>query len=353
MQKQNESSITLSLHQEIEREVREIEKEMERHPELDELKVTEEMDRALLEEIQAYEAEMEERRRFAEKADEDVRSLEERSEGSGNLGNADRHSGENVSGRSGEFRKAEDSVEFSAELMPDLAKLSRISRGTAGDDGKGRKYTGFGEEGGREEKEGKVCYRRKKRKYWVVSLAAVLVIVLGVGVNSVGSKSYLKKIREIFVDEALMNMINVEDMEKQETEDIDEITAYREIKKKLNIEPVRLFYKPDDMELVDCKIYEEMLTARLLYKYQGEVIKYILYVSDVDSSWGEKEEDVKVDDYIVSVNNVEISVEEFDVNNNSKHRQVAFFEYKGVHYQLKGVMKRDEFKKILENIYFF
>lgn len=353
MQKQNESSITLSLHQEIEREVREIEKEMERHPELDELKVTEEMDRALLEEIQAYEAEMEERRRFAEKADEDVRSLEERSEGSGNPGNADRHSGENVFGRSGEFRKAEDSVEFSAELMPDLAKLSRISRGTAGDDGKGRKYIGYGEEGGREEKEGKVCYRRKKRKYWVVSLAAVLVIVLGVGVNSVGSKSYLKVLWERVNGGVSVNVMNVEDMEEKYTEDVDEIAVYKEIKDKLNIKPVRIFYKPDNMKLVDYEISEEILTAQLLYKYHDEIIRYILYINDVDSSWGQKEEDNKVDEYTVLVSEIEITVEEFQVNNTLKKRQTANFEYQGVHYQLIGTIEKTEFEKILQNLYFF
>ena len=107
------------------------------------------------------------------------------------------------------------------------------------------------------------------------------------------------------------------------------------------------------MKLVDYKVYEEMLTARLLYKYQNEVIKYILYVSDVDSSWGEKEEDIKLDDYEVYVNNIEIKVEEFDVNNNSENRQVAYFEYQGVHYQIKGIMEKREFKKILENLYFF
>ncbi|MCI9211463.1 MAG: DUF4367 domain-containing protein [Ruminococcus sp.] len=353
MQKQNESSITLSLHQEIEREVREIEKEMERHPELDELKVTEEMDRALLEEIQAYEAEMVERRRFAEKADEDVRGLEERSEGSGNPGNADRHSGENVSGRSGEFRKAEDSVEFSAELMPDLAKLSRISRGTAGDDGKGRKYTGFGEEGGREEKEGKVCYRRKKRKYWVVSLAAVLVIVLGVGVNSVGSKSYLKTIKDVLLGDEVIKYVDVEDMKIQETEDGEELAIYREIEDKLHIKPVRLIYKPDDMKLADYEIHEEILTARLLYKYKDEVIRYILYVNDVDSSWGEKEEDVKVDEYDISVNGLKIRVEEFKVNNNTENRRIAYFEYNGIRYQLIGIMEKAELEKILKNLYFF
>lgn len=353
MQKQNESSITLSLHQEIEREVREIEKEMERHPELDELKVTEEMDRALLEEIQAYEAEMVERRRFAEKADEDVRSLEERSEGSGNPGNADRNSGENVSGRSGEFRKAEDSVEFSAELMPDLAKLSRISRGTAGDDGKGRKYTGFGEEGGREEKEGKVCYRRKKRKYWVVSLAAVLVIVLGVGVNSVGSKSYWKTLWDRLLGTDPVKIMNVEDMEIQETEDGDELTAYKEIKEKLNINPVRIFYKPNDMKLVGYEISEEILTAQLLYKYQDEIIRFVLYINDVDSSWGQKEEDNKVNEYIMSVNEIKVNIEEYQVINTLEKRQMANFDYQGVHYQLAGVIEKEEFEKIIINLYFF
>ena len=66
MRKQNESSTILSLHQEIEREVREIEEEMAKHPELDGLQVTEEMDRALLEEIEAYEKELEERRMSVE-----------------------------------------------------------------------------------------------------------------------------------------------------------------------------------------------------------------------------------------------------------------------------------------------
>ena len=74
MQTQKRSSITLSLHQEIEREAQEIEKEMARHTELDEIQVTEAMDRALIKKIQAYEKEMEEKR-AAEKAGEDARKI--------------------------------------------------------------------------------------------------------------------------------------------------------------------------------------------------------------------------------------------------------------------------------------
>lgn len=347
MRKQNESSTTLSLHQEIEREVREIEEEMARHPELDGLQVTEEMDRALLEEIEAYEKELEERRMSAENAGDDFLRPREHSAVHGDSGcsvGADRdEAAEGVE----KFRASGDSVEFSEELVPDLTRISSARR-MAVDVGKARGAAG--EDGERKEK---VCYRRKKAKYWVVSLVAVLLIVLGVGVNSVGSKSYLKTIKEIFVKEEPVNVFSVEDMEKQDTEDVNELAVYREIKEKLNIKPVRIFYKPDNMKLVDYEIHEEILTARLLYKYQEEVIRYIIYVSDVDSSWGEKEEDDKINDYNVFVNDVEIKVEEFVVPNNTERRQVANFDYKGIHYQLIGVVEREELKKILENLYFF
>lgn len=349
MQKRKESSTILSLHQEIEREVREIEKEMERHPELDGLRVTEEMDKALLEEIQAYEAEMEENRRDAENTEDSFRCVEEHSAGIEKTDRLYSHNGEDASGRLEKCGGSEDSVEFSAELAPDLERISRFSRGIAGEGGKERKYIEVGEDG---EKEKKVCYRRRKRKYWVVSLVAVLVIVLGVGVNSVGSKSYWKTLLDRLLGTDPVKVMNVEDMEIQETEDGDELTAYREIEDKFQIKPVRLLYKPNKMKLENYEVYGEMLMARLAYKYKDEIIRYILYINEADSSWGEKEEDIKVDEYFVLVNDVEIKVEEYEVDNISDNRQVANFEYKGVQYQLAGVMERTEFKKILENLYF-
>ena len=142
-------------------------------------------------------------------------------------------------------------------------------------------------------------------------------------------------------------------MEKQNTEDVDEIAVYREIRDKIHIEPVRLMYKPAKMKLENYIIDEEMLTAQLLYKYQDDVIRYILYVNSADSSWGEKEEDIKIDEYTISVNEIIIKVEEYEKPNCEENRQVAKFQYRGVEYQLIGVMKKGELKKILENLYFF
>lgn len=344
MQTQKRSSITLSLHQEIEREAQEIEKEMARHTELDEIQVTEAMDRALIKKIQAYEKEMEEKR-AAEKAGEDARKIRNASVEVEEEIISDDSDGYGKSGVNNifymdeDFDDSDDLVEFSEELVPDLSGMAM------GNIGKERKYAG-------ENKEGRTIYRRKKKKYLVVSLAAVLIIALGVSVNSVGSKSYWKNVWQAVRGEPI-NGIDVEDMEKQNTEDVDEIAVYREIRDKIHIEPVRLMYKPAKMKLENYIIDEEMLTAQLLYKNQNEVIKYILYVNSADSSWGEKEEDEKLNEYIVSVNGIEINVEEFRVHNSIENRQSAKFEYRGIHYQLKGVMKKSEFKEILNNLYFF
>lgn len=340
MQKRKKASITLSLRQEIEREAQNIEKELAKHPELDQIQVTEEMDRALQEKIRALEKEMEEKKRSAKKAEEDSWELRDGVPADTSADRPGGFKGEDAPGMSGKFSVPDDNVEFSEELVPDLSEI--LARGS----GDAEKYVGA--DTGK-----KVVYRRKKRKYFAVSLVAVLLIVLGVGVNSVGSKSYWKTLWDTLLGNQPIKYVDVEDMEVQETEDGDEFNAYREINDKLNIKPVRLIYKPDNMILKEYEIQEEILTAQLLYKYQDEIIKYILYVSDVDSSWGENEEDVKIDDYMVSVNDIQIKVEEFHVKNNPENRQVASFEYQGVHYQLKGIIKREEFKKILENLFFF
>ncbi len=340
MQNQKKASIKLSLHQEIDREIQELEREIARHPELEEIQVTEEMDRTLLEKIRAYEKEKEERRLAEEKMGETLRRLRDDVAEDEKIGGSKRPDVEAGAGGVRNFRSAEDHVEVPEEIVPDLSRLAVEENGRGPMDME-------------DSAERKVLYRRKKRKYWVISLAAVLVIVMGVGVNSVGSKSYWKVLWERITGGEQMNVLNVEDMEEKKTEDVNEIVAYREIKEKLKIEPVKIIYKPDDMKLVDYKIYEEMLTAQLLYKYQEDVIRYILYVNSSDSSWGEKEEDKKIDEYTISVNNIEIVVEEFEVSDLLDNRQTANFEYRGADYQLSGVMEKEEFKKILENLYFF
>ena len=287
----------LSLQEEIEREAREIEKEILNHPELDDIHVTEEMDAALLAKILAYEEEKEEEK-----------SARQELEGKKNKGD----------------------VEFSEELVPDLSVVKNTDAGTE-----------------------TVVYRRKKKRLLLVSLVAVLVLVLGAGMTSVGSKSYWKSLWDKLYGKESIQIINVEDMDEKTSIDGDDATAYREIDDAVGISAVRLIYKPDGMWLDQCIVDTEQGQAKLFYKYHNEIIQYIVYMNNEDSSYGIKTEDVKVDEYSVSTDRMDIKVEEYQVPKYSEHRQIANFEYQGIKYQLKGIMEREEFEKILKNLFFY
>lgn len=201
--------------------------------------------------------------------------------------------------------------------------------------------------------EKKVVYHKKKKIRWFFILAAVLVLVLGVGMTSVGSKSYWKELLDVFVgDEGSAKVINVEDMDKQKTEDIDEVFVYQEIKEKLGITPVEFRYKPELMVLDNYEIDEILKIARLSYKYKSAYIRYTIYASNEDSSWTEKDEDKEVETYMLMKDGIKIEIKKVQKPNQKQETSIARFEYQGIHYELKGEMKQEEFDKIVEDLYF-
>ena len=149
-----------------------------------------------------------------------------------------------------------------------------------------------------------------------------------------------------------MSYIDVENMDSQESEDIAEVGAYREISTCFGIPIVRLGYKPEEMELIRYTLDDEQEKAYLFYEYNGEMVKYSVYMNDTDSSFGQKELDKLSQEYEIDNGNIKINVEEFSINNSKNKRYIAEFEYRDIHYQLKGVMIRSEFDEILKKLIF-
>lgn len=197
-----------------------------------------------------------------------------------------------------------------------------------------------------------VYHKKKKRRYIIFALAAVIVLVVGSAITGVGSKPYWKVIWDKLAGDGTASITNVEDMESQETEDIDEMGVYREIYEKFGIEPVRLRYLPNGMALKNYFIDEDQRRAFLFYQYNDQIIKYTIYMNDTDSSFAQKDLDVLVDKYVIENNEVPIDIEEYRVNDSTEKRLVAEFEYQHVQYQLKGIMRKDTFIEIVENLFF-
>ena len=198
----------------------------------------------------------------------------------------------------------------------------------------------------------KVIRKKKKSKLVIGALAAVLILVCGSVMTSVGSKSYWKVLWERENGDENSNIINVEDMETKESEDIDEVGVYKEIAKVMGNYLVRMEYKPEDMVLQKYMIDEEQRMAVLFYTYGDEKIRYYMYMNSKDSSFGGKSVDDLIDEYEITTNGHNISVKEYSIKGSEQKRYIADFEHKDIQYQIKGKLKREELDEILKNLFF-
>lgn len=203
------------------------------------------------------------------------------------------------------------------------------------------------------EKRHKTVHRRKKRRYVVLALAAVLILVCGSVMTGVGSKSYWKVLWGKMIGDEQLSYIDVENMESQETGDLDEVKIFKTIRDELGILPVRFEYVPMGMRLNEYELDIEQKRAVLIYYYNDQLIRYTMYMNNVDSSFVQTELDTLTDEYkIEEENGVEINVKEYQVKKNKKKRYVATFEYQDTQYEIKGIIDKEELNNILKNLYF-
>ena len=199
----------------------------------------------------------------------------------------------------------------------------------------------------------KVRHMRKRRRLFL-ALAAAVILVFGSVMTGTGSKSYWKVLWDRVAGEEDLSVINVEQMDSQETRDLDEVQVFNEIRQKLGIYPVRFGYIPRGMSLKEFEIDGEQENAVLLYTYHDKIIKYSMYMNDKDSSQGQIEPDELIREYNVSVSgNISAKVKEYDVKDSDENRYTADFEYMDAQYEIKGAMEKDEFEKILKNMIFY
>lgn len=198
----------------------------------------------------------------------------------------------------------------------------------------------------------KVHYRRKRR-YLIVALAAVIVLVCGSVMTGVGSKSYWKVIWERITGDDNLEYIDVENMESQTTEDLDEMGVYKKINEIFGVSIVRLGYKPKGMILERYILDREQKRVFLFYTYNDEMVRYTLYMNGADSSLGQKDLDKLEDEYEVESSNQIIHIEEYNVEESELNRFIAEFSYKDIHYQIMGIMEKKEFEEIIKNLFFY
>lgn len=195
---------------------------------------------------------------------------------------------------------------------------------------------------------------RKHTGMWkrVVAAVAVLVLVVGFGIDGIGGPMRVVEIMKQAVGGREMSQGNSSVNDAKIAGRDAEEEAYQQIKDDLGINPVRLIKLPGRMEFKNYEIDKEIRLAQLLYDNSGENVSYLISDSYTEELWSSDIEDDKIDEYIYEVENVNIVVTEYRLPKSKQEKYKAEFEYKEIYYRLTAVMDKAEFEKLLDFLHF-
>ncbi len=196
----------------------------------------------------------------------------------------------------------------------------------------------------------KVVRKRKSLRVYV-ALAAVMIMVLAVSISSVGDgRSLMKTIKSMVGEREVVKVNSGEDNKVIEAESEEE--AYQRIREEWGIKPVQIMDIPLEAKFKKAVIERELKVAELYYQYQDDNIVYIVNGDQAKNSIGVSVEDKVIEVYTLEVNGTLINIKGCEIPSTKQKRYYASFDYKGTKYFLSGAMEREEFEKILKNLYF-
>ena len=195
--------------------------------------------------------------------------------------------------------------------------------------------------------------RRGRKILWkrVAVLAAAIVVVLAIGITSVGGPKRLIEEMKQTVGGREMTSINSDDGEVKSSGEKEEEKAYQQIKDEFGFDPVRIVWKPKGMSFDRVENDPDIPLAHFIYELDGQTITYVVDALYIDNSWGLDVEDELVEEYEYPLEKTTASVEAYKISDTLVN-YLAQFDYRDVHYTLIGVMEKEEMENILENLHF-
>lgn len=188
--------------------------------------------------------------------------------------------------------------------------------------------------------------RIRIRRRTLVSAAAVAVLCVGMGLAGSGSRLYRPRIVE--GNDADRTDTKVDNVETIDSEYDDEEVC-REIEEKLGVISLRLGYQPEGMYLSEYWINED--EGDTLLSYQIDNNRVFIYISKNYNQSGANNlvDGEIIDSLMIEACGIETNIIEYK-NPQKQTYYFACFEHLNTYYSINGMVDKDEFIKILENI---
>lgn len=183
-------------------------------------------------------------------------------------------------------------------------------------------------------------------------ITGAAVVALGVFVLSMSSEANREKIASVwnsFLNESWSINLEKGDSHFVKNTEIEEM--YSDIKDKLNINPIELFYMPNDMSYKNYMIDEGAGIANVFYTYKNTTVTINMYKQNDEASRNQKFDGKIIDEMLIFPQEVEVNI--YALNGSRKGNFSAIFNYEEACYLIWGEVPENEFKKIIKEIKFY
>lgn len=192
--------------------------------------------------------------------------------------------------------------------------------------------------------------RKKRWKIYAASAAAVL-LVLTVGITSIGGAERIGSVMELIIGNRKVVQVDSDEKNKVSKNEEEE-NAYQKIRDTFGVEPVKLIRLEKSMKFLQMDLDENLQVAEMLYQYNEKNFLYVVSAGYYNSSFRFDTDDKIIDKDIVEVDGNDIELIEYQVKQTGTIKCSAHFTYQKLEYFLTGKLEIEEFKKILKNLYF-
>lgn len=189
-------------------------------------------------------------------------------------------------------------------------------------------------------------------KSWKVQFAAAIgcVLIIGSGIISVGGKNIIVNVFDRKFGGGEKTYVNTEEIEYEG--EMTEEEAYTKVEEKFG-KVVRIADKPKNMKFLEMELREDIQEVILYYSVNERVLSFRIEFPYSESSSGIEIEDKLIEEYTITLPETNVLISKYRILDTEEVEFIAQFTYKNNKYFLTGIIKQDEFEKIVKNLFFF
>lgn len=198
----------------------------------------------------------------------------------------------------------------------------------------------------------KMAQRRRDKVLKFGGIAAMVCLCLfGVSMTSSANREYLVALWNTISSKGINVSIDNSDHLIEENS-AEEDQMYKEIEEKLGLASIKFLYKPKGMEFLTYNIDQLTKNIIIQYTYNDTIVNVVMCKKSLDSSGYQVFDGKYTDSFQIKYLDNRVAAASEIENPNGEKEYIAQFEYNYVYYSVSAIMSKEDFTKLLNNIYF-